>query len=271
MEDDFSLDFQSLGISNFEKPILTYEERTVKANQLRNEIAFHEASHFVFKVLGLAHVNEFTPINFAICCPNKVNQEGFNVVQGFAPRIPISETYGNLESEPKGLINFFNSDRKRLVASLFSKIAGYSSYQVFIKNSNFYISSKVEKTGKKCYKIKYYNLENATVSNTDDFNNIFRKLDNYYFKDPQINYIENQYLKDKKNETVKVLTDSVQQLMRQKAINDSIRMVKNQLLKTECQKIEGYRLAILVKKVKMMIKKIDITDILVNLKDEIKK
>lgn len=272
MDSDFSFDLESLGIPGFEKPELPYEERIVKVNEFRKEIAFHEASHFVFHVLGLVHVTGFTPINFAICCAHKVNQEElFNVVQGFAPDVPHSQTFGNDEIEPSGYLKFFNEDRKRLVASLFSSIAGYSSYPVFMQKRKFYIFSSVHKVGRKRLKIKYYALQNAKSSDTSDFNKLFRKLHFYYFSEAQLEKVgfEKYNIWDRKIKALTVLTENVQQLMRQRAVNDSIRMVKNELLKTECQKIEGYRLNKLVSKVKIMTKKTNIIDALEALKEKL--
>jgi hypothetical protein len=223
----------------------------------------------VFSVLGLAHVTGFTPIKFAICCAHKVNQEKlFNVVQGFTPDVPHSQTFGNEEHEPPGYLQFFNEDRKRLVASLFSTIAGYSSYPIFMQKSKFYISCG-EKVGKKLVKIKYYNLENAKFSETPDFNKLFRKLHFYYFSEVQIEKFgyDRYNLWDRKIKALTVLTENVQQLMRQRAVHDSIRMVKNELLKTECQGIRGRRLDKLAKKVQVMTKKIDITAVLEALKE----
>lgn len=272
MDNDFSFDPEFLGIPGFEKPELPYEERIVKADEFRKEIAFHEASHFVFHVLGLAHVTGFTSIKFAICCAHKVNQEDlFNVVQGFAPDIPHSQTFGNDEIEAPGYLKFFNEDRKRLVASLFSTIAGYSSYAVFIQKRKFYIFSSVEKVGQKQFKIKYYDLKNAKSSDTSDFNKLFRKFHFYYFSEAQLEKLgyDKYNLRDSKIKALTVLTEKVQHLMRQRDVNDSVRTVKNKLLKTECQKIEGYRLNKLVKKVEKMTKKIDINAILEALKDKL--
>lgn len=243
------------------------DERVVRIKKFKDEIAFHEASHFVFSVLFLRYFppGVFSPINFITCCAKKVNEQGHhNVVNGFAPmNIPEYKLWAEEGKEPSGFIEFYNSDRRRLAAIILVFIAGYSSYQVFVKYKEHYIFSNVKfnvpQTG--VCTITYLDKYNAIGSDADDFVKIDRKLRTYY--------LDSLRSGKSKVDAISNFTEAAQALMRQKAINDSIRMVKKILLKHECNKIEGWELDCLVQMVSKFTNKIELNDILDRLKDKI--
>ncbi len=250
------MDNNQIGI---EKP---YLERTKKITDLKSELAFHEASHFVFDCIAQKYVKGFVPINFIVSCAEKLNEENYNVVNGFAPDIPMHKTYvKSQDDEAEGYLEFYNADRKRLAAKLLSVIAGYSSYQIFIENDKYYIGANIvdEKIEKgESYKFNYHSVKNSLNSETSDFNFIRKKLRIYY------SLTGNNAI-----DAVKRLTNKVQELMKIQAINDCIRYVKNQLLRNECEKIEGLTLTNLNWEIKRLTNKIEYDLVLDELKNKI--
>ena len=89
------------------------------------------------------------------------------------------------------------------------------------------------------FKFNYYRKEYAFLSRTSDFIKLRKKLKVYYILEGD------QAL----NATIKLI-EKVQELMNIQAVNDSIRYVKNKLLKNECNKIEGAELEKLIIEVK---------------------
>ena len=239
-----------------------YLDRTKEIKDLISELAFHEASHFVFDCMAQKYVDGFAPINFIISCAEKLNEEKYNVVNGFAPDIPKHKTYvKSHDEEAKGYLEFYNKDRKRLAAKLLSVVAGYSSYQIFIENDKYYIGAniedkKIEKEG--LYKFNYHSMKNSINSGTSDFNFIRKKLRIYY------SLTGNNAVK-----AVEILTNKVQGLMKIQAVNDCIRYVKNQLIQNECEKIEGLSLIKLIREIKRITNKIEFDLVLDELKEKI--
>jgi hypothetical protein len=234
--------------SDNEKSII----KSLTKKQLKVELAFHEASHFVFICLLSKYVNGFSEINHIISCVDKIH--GFNHVNSFTPKLSVSV----FRDEKEFLIcekEFFKKDKKRLVVCLMICIAGYCSYQVFIEDNQYFIGFiQNENT----LDIQYYRIENAFDSNTEDFKFIKNKLRIYY-------EIENQ----EACTTVVKLLQNVKNTMKIPSVKNSIRFVKNILLKNQCKKIEGKELEKIEKKVKLFTNKIDLKGLLEGLSIEI--
>jgi len=148
-----------------------------------------------------------------------------------------------------------------LVVSLLVQIAGYCSYQIFMDNNEYYINSEVRLDNPKkgeCT-INYRNLLKYTHSERWDFSRIQEKLEKYY----------DYYDYSPRMKAIKILTDEAQKLMRLPEVKAAIELVKKELLKNECQKIEGPKLEGLVQKVARLTEKININDVLERLKDKI--
>lgn len=233
----------------------SYKERKVTLNVLKNELAFHEASHLVFNCLGLRHLDGFSPLFFIASCAENAHEDSSNVVNGFAPNVPKNLMYRRRNEEPKVLLDFYNEDRKRLVAQLISGVAGYASYQVFMKykcKEEYFIGcSVIKETSEDYRKLRYYRKEHALYSFSSDFTYIDAKLKTYYELNSQ----------EAVEATIKLI-EIVQKLMHIPAVNMSIRFVKNKLLKNQCIKIEGNRLVQMCKEVDRLTNKIQFESIL---------
>jgi hypothetical protein len=247
---------------NIELKKPSYRERDVIIKSLKNELAFHEASHLVFACMALKCLNGFIPMQHIISCAENAHEKGFNEARGLAPDLPENSTYSIGNREPKSYIIFYNEDRKRLVAKLLSTIAGYSSYQVFMKfmdKEEYFIGCIENKPLSDNFQsIKYYRKEYALSSGATDFEGILVKFETYY----SLDY-------DKSAEAIVKLIAIVQELMNIPAINHSIRFVKNRLLKSPCTKIEGQHLTLMVKEVKRLTNKIPFESVLEKYVNEI--
>lgn len=247
----FDLIFLGLVPEPVKEPI--YEERTFSLDQLGEELAFHEASHFVFELL-IAKISSRTEVEHIIACAEKFNLEGFNRVSGGMPKLEKLSARREEGALPLELIEHYK-DIRNLALQLLVKIAGYSSFQVFIKNKKYYINPSAEliDPAKHLYKAKYYNQDNSITSDTDDFANINKKLE-IYFRDQG----KKEDSDIKRIKAIRILTNAAQKLMKMQAVFCSIKMVKKALLKNECQKIEGNELKILKDEVSRQINKIPI-------------
>lgn len=247
MDSDVSFDPEFLGIPGFEKSELPYKERIVKVNEFRNELAIHEASHFVFHQLLSKNLTDSYFIGHAVICTDNIKLNEVN----FKPS-PYYKKYG--------IHLYFIDDRRRLVVHLLNLIAGYSSHQEFISSEKFYIFSEVSHPENGTLKVKYCSLENHRFCCTDDFGRINELLRDYYSNPDYVERIK----------ILKRLTSLAQSIMRNEQVNKCIHLVKDALLKSECKKIEGDELETLKKSVNELISDLDFTGILEELKDEIK-
>lgn len=244
-------------------------ERQFNTNEIKIELAFHEASHFVFDCLVLKWFNGFLPIKHMVTCLEKLFEDGFNVVRGVSPDVPERDTYvRSSRDEPRGYLNFYNEDKNRLVAKLLILIAGHTSFQVFLKAKvdifhkeyylNVFENPNSNKVGDQI-KAKSFFLGSALDSDISDFNKINKKLRIYF----QLNK------RSEKDDALIKLEKAAQVLMECQAVNDSIRFIKNQLLKNECQKIEGRQLFLLVREVQRLTNKVVFDEVLNNLRHEL--
>ena len=228
------------------------------------ELAYHEASHFVFSCLILKNLVGFTPLNFVIICPQKYFEGGFNKINGVMPAgVPERLTYvGSNMEEAVGFKEFYNSNRNRLIAKLLSTVAGHASYQVFIKNEKFYIHCPIQIEKNQpigdSINVDGYQEQFALNSDRSDFIYLKRKLLNYFsFKGDQL------------AQATSVIISSAQELMKMQSVKVTIGFIKNQLLQSPCKRIEGEQVRDLVREVKRMTNKVPFIKILEELKMEL--
>ena len=240
------MDYEFLEINKQEEK--HSDTRFVSIQEFRNELAIHEASHFVFHQLLSKNLTENYQIGYVVICAENLTE--LNKVNFKRPE--YYETYGDH--------SYFIKDRRRLVAHLLNLIAGYSSYQEFISRKEFYIFSQINNQNNDNLEIKYYSLEYSSYSGATDFRVINELLKTYY---PNLNY-RNQI------EILARLTCIAQTIMGKGPVKKSIHLVKDALLKNQCNKIEGDELETLKESVNELISDLDFTGILEELKDEIK-
>lgn len=216
-----------------DEQIPLYEKRKVDVDCLRRELAIHEASHFVFNCLALENLEGFKDMDYMITCFERYEEEGFNRVSGMTPAIKPQRSKAEAENE---IAKFYMEDHRRIIAKLLSHIAAYSSYQVFISNSIYYINGTqkfvVEDKKVEC---TYFAIEGQNMSGTYDFKNVEKKLREVCNTD-----------KDEIIEVMKKLTFETQGLMRINEVNECIEYIANKLLESECKRIEGEELKRLV-------------------------
>jgi hypothetical protein len=224
----------------------TYELKDINFKKLKRELSLHEASHFVFDCLLLKHFSVFTKINFAIICPERMDEGGWNVVNGTAPNIPIERMHDYF------LKKFYIEEKARAIAKIFSFLAGYTSYLIFIEDNDFFINIPNEdKT-----KLFYFDIKNVPIHRCSDIEKTLRYL----------SYMDIQK-HDEKIVKIKEYINEVKNLMKIEAIRNSIIFVGRKLYNNACQRIEGNELDKIVKEVQRLTNKVPFKEILQRCED----
>lgn len=199
------------------------KELILKIEDFLNEVAFHEAGHFVFNIMITSISDDFhepTGITVEVI-------EGFPfkaMVEGFQPEI-FKRGKSPIRAEEKE--TFYEDDPRIVFLYSFSLLAGYVTYSVFIdRNSEEEYFSYIEETDKESLKatvpIKYFNHKKALRSR-DGIKDL------YQLKKTLIHagYTDNT----DRLEMEKKFIEATQTLMNVQAVNDSIRFIRNILVK----------------------------------------
>jgi len=211
-----------------------YKKKLFEIKCLEEELAYHEASHFVFSCIFQRLIDGFTPVEGIEICAENIKDGNSNLVKGFVPNIPHEETYGTNNVEAPKVLEFFKSDTRRLLAKFIVLISGFSSYQVFIEENNYCIGSPESlefNNDKTKFSMLYFTVRTAIHSQTTDFTIFFKMLRNYCNVE-EVNSIE----------LTTDLVNAIQEIMKIQCISDSIRYVKNILIRYKCKRIEGQEL-----------------------------
>ena len=228
----------------YEEP---YRPRTeeLTAEVLLNEIAFHEASHFVFQALITNCTDDFSiPSGIETIISNDGIPQG--QVIGFNCRIFEDGLPNTVEQLYSELCEFYAANKHSAVLELFSLMSGYSSYQVFVEpgKPDFIALPKHEIVDGQppILKSSYYDLEHAPPSR-GGIKDLFRIRHLLRCLSKGDDYLE----------IVKRLTDDIIELMNIQCVNDSIRFVRNQLLEKKNKgRIENEKLINMWNKVKRL-------------------
>jgi len=230
----------------------THESRPINYQGLDKELAFHEAGHLVFTALLLKHVNDFTPINYAIICPEKIKpgkfeetkKEGYNRINGGHPDLPEKDLEYKHTTKP-----FYEKNEYGLLGKLLCDMSGYASYPNFIEDTDFFISNPSEDGNE----LLYFSIETAPKSISD----LASTQDHLSY----LKGVKSSSLK----ENITIVIDELNAAMKVEAINSSIRYVAKRLLDTPCEKLEGEELRHYVREVQRMCHKVDYKQILEDL------
>ncbi|WMX16581.1 hypothetical protein [Aureispira sp. CCB-E] len=226
----------------YEEPIMEEEETSIsrveKEIDYKNfliELAYHEASHFVFDQLILKMNLGFTPVCSMFVHADKENK----ILEG---KVSLLERTNN-----KSPYAFYKQNPMRLYAFLLVTLAGYTSRLVFIDNDPFFIS----KTDLKNYtdgKLFYYSLD-ILPRDVDDV----RKTQDYI----------REFLKIQRNQQKEMITSlvaDIELLMEKPAMNLAIRYVKNILIENNGTEIIGQELESVRWKTDILLSKISLED-----------
>ncbi|MEZ5040300.1 MAG: hypothetical protein R2828_10420 [Saprospiraceae bacterium] len=205
-------------------------EREFNHPRFLEELAFHEASHFVFDCLIVRTLQSFTEIKYMSICIDQFFEEGWNRVNGLRPDIDIADE----DMTDPVLSRFYRFDKTRAAAKILSRLAGYASYPSFIEKTEFYFANPSEdKT-----KLYYYKLRKANFKRVSDLKNVERYL-SYLGIDERQDVLER----------VESFLELVFEVMEYPSVRESIIIVSDLLKENECKKIEGQELNSAIKKV----------------------
>lgn len=223
-----------------------FELRNFNYNSMLEEVAIHEASHFVFGILVRRIEPEYTEI--------------YSLRVNVDKHIAVGHTQGLLppvgEYELKEADNWFKANRTRIIARLFSTLVGYVTYKSFFNDVEYFIGYR---TGfiQNRDEVYYYNVKSALSNNP-------------YNKEPNScdildYYIINKYFKlleindeSQKLELCELAISYLLVFLKKRAVKHSIWVVKNILRKNNGNRIEGEELKNLCKEVEEITKKISL-------------
>jgi len=144
--------------------------REIVAKKLLRELAYHEASHFVFCAFAERLKVGFNRVLSIEIHPEKQRENNpapTGLVHGFG------SPYGDETLKAKEATkNWYLLDPKRYYSSLFQSIAGYTSYQVFIENVEHFIDQPEPENY--VSSIPYYRIE--CLPDVSDLKKIQEKL-----------------------------------------------------------------------------------------------
>lgn len=194
-------------------------EKELNSKEFVKEVALHEASHYVLGRLivrlglGFQEVNQ---INFCISLEQEKLEANVGV---FWPKLPEVVIISKNEEKIKA---YYVENTHRVFAEIFSLLAGYASYLVFIEDSEYFVS-EIDLLNNKS-KIWYVDLDWAFTSSLFDFDKA-RK---------QLNYLGCTSAEDQK-EKMKLCINYLRQILSKKAVYQSIGYVKNQIFRYQCK------------------------------------
>lgn len=211
------LNFADLILAHEDEGPKTFETKELYRKGIDFELAMHEASHFVFDCLMLKYTKGFKSIVEAIVSSNNVNECR---ISGVEPDIPDGHKHDFFWKK------FYLEDKNRLVARIICTIAGNASYKVFIDSrTSFFIG--VPNEGRTL--INYYSIDTVplTLPNAD-----FTKINKY------LGYVGIENINNRR-ELMHLYLEKTQDLMKIPAIDNSIKYVKNILLKNDGKVVSG--------------------------------
>lgn len=219
---------------------------------LLNEVAFHEASHFVFQLLIIKEYSEFNyPDSITVSVKFKERFEG--EVYGFSPKVIDKAIKSDIYKE-RCLLNAFYLKPQNVYYYCFQKLAGFNSFKAFIKNRIEYFALLNYNDGlelKEKNSVNYYSLEKAP--------NMYGSL---YIKD--INDCHNKLTslgygnKLSKDKYLKELIKDIDKVMGINEVRQAITEVKNILEINNGKKIEGQEFKDLIDKTNNHVKGINL-------------
>lgn len=228
------------------------QKRPIVHEEFVNELAFHEASHFVLGRL----VNKLN-LGFndavSIYIDSKVRKRG--QVSGFGGDFNSEHEYWSNQNR-KRFKEFYTDEPRRIWAESLVLIAGYASFKLFISDREDFISylhsDESTQLAMHCLKTVphhfWYTHANKYLSGVSDFAKIKERL---LF----IQTIKEHDLIKNYEKLLTVASD----IMSVRAVECAIRFVKNKLIGADGEKIEGEPFKRIELFVDNLIKKVDIS------------
>lgn len=246
MSDDLSFDdFSPPGMPKPEKRV---ESRAFDFEPMLDEVAIHEASHFVFNVLVLRLKLGFTDL-YGVKI--KVDDEfAGGETEGCLPPVDAGD--------PEGRNQWFIENPKRIWARFFSTMVGYVTYKSFLNDDDYFIGRRTGLIQDK-ERVYYYNLKSALKENPyvpkkhSRIHDFF--LINKYF---QLLGIEDF---SRKQEVCEVVIKELMKLLAKESIRRSIEYVKNILKSNNNRKIEQEELEEMHDQVNELTKNVSLADL----------
>jgi hypothetical protein len=161
-----------------EKPIPVKEYRFRAKNDVYKELVYHEVGHFIASRLIHKLKLNYNSVKFIEIKFNDNNQP-IARVNGFSANIQNPDDSFQLK-------RFLEEDCRRLYADLINLIIAYTTYKVFIHDTEFFIGKADNMNNIDRY-VYYKIIPDLKFQNVgiDDFIKVFKRLDYFNIKEPQ--------------------------------------------------------------------------------------
>lgn len=234
--------------------------KNVSIEDFLNEVAYHEASHFVFQQLIVKDYTEFIePSRINVCV--KEEEPFIGQVDDFLPDVfPKGIVIDNkiIGKHFGDITQFYDNSPQKVYLYCLQCLAGYYSYKFFFTKEENFIGIPKHKDSsslEKVIRIDYYPLEDAPMLPTtqpysQDHNSIFfKRLFNI-----QIFKVEHKF------RYINEVNNDLDKAMNLPSIKEAIIYVKNQIVKYNGVPIEGAVLDTLKDEVKRIIEPVKVRD-----------
>ena len=209
---------------SFEDKNPRYISKKISQKEFSIELAYHEASHLVFqRLIYKLNLGFNEPINIFI---DSKNEQNAGYVHGFGASGLV---YNSRLVDENDIKAFYTDKKERLFSDCLQYLSGNTSYKAFIDSTTeYYISNSDINMSE--YKMKMYKLD--TVPNHQ------HGVDDYFKVKNRLQYID---VSDKQSvySFYQKITNDVLEIMDIRAVELSIRYVKNHLLRNDGKLIQG--------------------------------
>jgi hypothetical protein len=219
-----------------EQLIPVKEYRIIAKNDVFKEVVYHEVGHFIASRLIHKLKLNYKSVKYIEIKFNEDNQPSARV-NGFAA--DIKNPNDNVQ-----LKRFLEEDYRRFYADLINLIIGYTTYRVFIYDTEFFIgkADNLNNIDRYVYYKIISDLKFPTVG-IDDFVKVFKRLDFFDIKEPQSLELINSIHQD----CISIINNV--------HVKNAIGYVKNRFLEAPVVLLKGKKLRFVIKFVDKLLRK----------------
>ena len=201
-----------------------YISKKISKKEFSIELAYHEASHLIFqRLIHKLDLDFNEPINIFI---DSKNEQNAGCVHGFGASGLV---YNSRLIDEDDIKAFYTDKKERLFSDCLQYLSGNTSYKAFIDSTTeYYISDSDINMSE--YEMKMYKLD--TVPDNQE------GVDDFFKVKKRLQYID-VFDKKSKYSFYQKFTADVLKIMGIRAVELSIRYVKNHLLRNDGKLIQG--------------------------------
>lgn len=232
----------------FETETTRIEPQTIDDKKIVHEIAFHEAGHLVFDILGLRLGLGFAEVfGYEMDAQNRHGQ-----VIGFYHGAEKRATRdGRKAWIPTDIRHWYREDKRRVATKILTLMAGYATYRNYLASNEDEKEAFITVLTDDRSKLYYYTIDNRTIpqvgkGNMHDFERIQLLM----------GYLSIETW-DYRLECERVVLEELDLLMQNPRITNAIKFAKNRLKNSRGSRISGKKFRAIVKFINHQVKRVD--------------